>query len=107
MPGEDVARGTGSPGMAGPASDRFLWKVQMGAFTEAGGPNKRLSEIKAVTSRLFDSRDTEITTTRVNGRLFNRVRVLGLAESQAKELAGNLEAQGIDAWVIPPHSSHW
>jgi outer membrane protein TolC/rubredoxin len=107
VPGEDIARSAGSPGMAGPASDRFLWKVQMGAFTEAGGPNKRVSEIKGLAMRLFDNRDTEITTTRLNGKLFNRVRVLGLAETQAKELARNLESRGIDAWVIPPHSSHW
>jgi len=108
LPGDDVARSTATPGMAGPASDRFLWKVQIGAFAaDSASTNKRISEINAVTRRLFDNRDTEVTTTRVNGKLVKRVRMLGLTESQARELARNLESQGLEAWVIPPHSSDW
>ncbi|QTA82546.1 Outer membrane efflux protein domain-containing protein [Desulfonema limicola] len=102
--GDGVARSVGTPGYAGPASDRFLWKVQVGAFVKPGGPDKRVNEYAM---RLADNRDAEITTKRIHGQLFNRVRFLGLTESDARTLARKLESNGIDAWIIAPHSVHW
>lgn len=102
--GEGVARSAGTPGYAGPASDRFLWKVQVGAFVKPGGPDKRVNNFAM---RLADNRDAEITTKRINGQLFNRVRFLGLTETDARSLARKLERNGIDAWIIAPHSVHW
>lgn len=107
MTGEEVVREEFPPGYAGPASDRFLWKVQMGAFVKPAGPTKRLDEINGLPTRLMDSRDAIITTKRVHGQLFNRVRVLGLTEAQAKTVAQELEANGMDSWVIAPNSVDW
>ncbi len=107
MTGEEVVREEFPPGYAGPASDRFLWKVQMGAFVKPAGPTKRLAEVEGLPTRLMDSRDAIITTKRVHGQLFNRVRVLGLTETQAKNLAQELETHEMDSWVIAPHSVHW
>jgi outer membrane protein TolC len=101
------SRGFAAPGYAGPASDRFLWKVQMGAFSEPTGPTKRMSEVEALNLRMLDSRDTDISTTRVKGQLVNRVRVQGLTEAQARELAQDLRRRGVDYWVIAPQSVHY
>jgi outer membrane protein TolC len=106
--GDAMSRGAdGAPGYAGPAADRFLWKVQMGAFSEPTGPTKRMNEVEALNLRMLDSRDTDITTTRVQGKLLNRVRVRGLTEAEAQELARELRARGVDYWVIAPGSVHW
>ncbi len=104
---DDVADASMPPGYAGPASDRFLWKVQMGAFVAPEGPTKRMDEIQGMLSRLMDSRDAVITTKRLNGRLFNRVRVMGLTEAEAQSLARELETKGMESWLIAPHSAHW
>ncbi len=107
MTDEELSKGVASPGYAGPASDRFLWKVQLGAFVRPGGPSKRIEELKALAARLLDNRDAIVTTKRVHGQLFNRVRVLGLTETQARNLAKRLEEKGIDSWVVAPQSVHW
>ncbi len=110
--GEAAAGGTRSAGMgdegwASGASDRFLWKVQMGAFTEPGGPGKRIDQVQNLDLRLLDNRDARITTKRLGPSLFNRVRVMGLTEPQAKTLASDLQQKGMEYWVIPPDSKHW
>jgi outer membrane protein TolC len=97
----------GAPGYAGPAADRFLWQVQMGAFSEPSGPTKRMSEVEALNLRMLDTRDTAITTARVQGNLLNRVRVRGLTQAEAQELARELRGRGVDHWVIAPGSVHW
>ena len=107
MTGDELSRSDVPPGYASPASDRFLWKVQLGSFVTAGGPSKRIEEIQTLAMRMLDNRDTVVTTTRVNGQLFNRVRVLGLTEDQARKLAQELEGKGIDSWIVAPHSVHW
>lgn len=89
------------------ATHQFLWKVQVGAFVEPGGPQKRIAQIKDLDLRLLDNRDTDVSTKRVHGRLFNRVRVLGLTQEQAKNLAGDLNRHGMEYWILPPHSLHW
>ncbi len=94
-------------GWASGASDRFLWKVQMGAFTQPGGPSKRMDQIQNMDLRLLDNRDARITTKRLGPSLFNRVRVMGLTEPQAKTLAQDLQQKGMEYWVIPPDSKHW
>jgi hypothetical protein len=57
--------------------------------------------------RMGDARDAVITTKNLNGRLFNRVRFLGLTEADARRLAREFERNGIDAWIVAPHSAHW
>ncbi|MFP4387408.1 MAG: TolC family protein [Desulfococcaceae bacterium] len=99
--------GGGAPGYAGPAADRFLWQVQMGAFSEPTGPTKRMNEVEALNLRMLDSRDTSITTARVQGNLLNRVRVRGLTQAEAQELARELRDRGVDYWLIAPDSVHW
>jgi hypothetical protein len=99
--------GGGAPGYAGPAADRFLWQVQMGAFSEPTGPTKRMNEVEALNLRMLDSRDTSITTARVQGNLLNRVRVRGLTQAEAQELARELRSRGVDYWLIAPGSVHW
>ena len=79
----------------------------MGAFSEPTGPTKRMSEVGALNLRMLDSRDTDISTTRVKGQLVNRVRVQGLTEAQARELAQELRRRGVDYWVIAPQSVHY
>lgn len=110
--GEAAAGGTRSAGMgdegwASGASDRFLWKVQMGSFTQPGGPGKRIDQVQNLDLRLLDNRDARITTKRLGPSLFNRVRVMGLTEPQAKTLARDLQQKGMEYWVIPPDSKHW
>jgi len=107
LTGDEMARSAGTPGYAGTASDQFLWKVQIGAFVQPGGPSKRIDEIEGLPLRLLDNRDTVVSTTNVNGQLFNRVRVMGLTEAQARDLGRDLESRGIDAWIIAPHSTQW
>ncbi|GBC59604.1 hypothetical protein DENIS_0543 [Desulfonema ishimotonii] len=107
IPADQVSKEVDSPGYAGPASDRFLWQVQMGAFVEHGRSAKRLDEVKGLTERLLDSRDAVITSKRVRGNNFNRVRVRGLTEPQARQLAREMANRGMDYWVIPPNSIHW
>ncbi len=99
---ESATKSKSTPGMAGPASDRFLWKVQMGAFVDNKGPDKRMLEIKNIQDRLLDNRDAEVTTTTVNGREFRRVRILGLTEAEAKKMGAELKKNGIEVWIIPP-----
>ncbi len=99
--------GIGDQGWASGASDRFLWKVQMGAFTQPGGPGKRIDQVQNLDLRLMDNRDARITTKRLGPSLFNRVRVMGLTEPQAKMLAQDLQQKGMEYWVIPPDSKHW
>jgi outer membrane protein, multidrug efflux system len=94
-------------GWATDASDRFLWAVQMGSFTEEGGPSKRIDQIKNLDLRLMDNRDARISTKRLGGNLFNRVRVLGLTEPEARRLAQNLKSNDMEYWIVPPTSSHW
>ncbi len=104
---EDRRAGLGDSGWASGASDRFLWKVQMGAFVKQGGPAKRIDQIKDLDLRLMDTRDARITTKQLSGRLFNRVRVMGLTEPQARLLSQDLQQHGMEYWVIPPTSAHW
>lgn len=94
-------------GWATDASDRFLWKVQMGSFTEEGGPSKRIDQIKNLDLRLMDNRDARISTKRLGGKLYNRVRVMGMTESEARTLGRKLKANGMEYWVVPPTSNHW
>ncbi len=96
-----------SRGWSNAASDRFLWKVQMGSFTKAGGPAKRIDQIKDLELRLADNRDARVSTKNLNGKLYNRVRLMGLTEPEAKQLAQNLKQNGMEYWVIPPTSNHW
>lgn len=105
--GEGMSREAGAPGYAGPVADRFLWKVQLGAFSEPTGPTKRMNEVEALNLRMLDSRDADISTTRVKGNLVNRVRVRGLTEADAQELARELRRRGVDYWVIAPQSIHY
>lgn len=105
--GGSRSAGVGDEGWASGASDRFLWKVQMGAFTQPGGPSKRMDQIQNLDIRLLDNRDARITTKRLGSSLFNRVRVMGLTEPQAKALAQDLKQKGMEYWVIPPESKHW
>ncbi len=104
-----AARADDAPtrGWAGTASDKFLWKVQMGAFVKPGGPAKRIDQIKDMDIRLLDDRDAVVTTKRVHGQLFNRVRVGGLTQAEAMQLSQNLKRKGMEYWVIPPVSPHW
>jgi len=104
---DELAKNTAQPGYAGRASDQFLWTVQVGAFVEQGGPPARIAEIRDMAKRLADNRDAIVSTTRINGQLFNRVRVMGLPENQAQLLAKELTGAGFDAWVIAPHSANW
>lgn len=99
--------GIGDEGWASSATDRFLWKVQMGAFTRPGGPDKRVGQVQNLDLRLLDNRDARITTKRIGPNLYNRVRVMGLTEPQAKNLARELGQKGMEYWVIPPDSKHW
>ncbi|MDM8515292.1 TolC family protein [Desulfobacterales bacterium HSG16] len=94
-------------GFSGNAADKYLWKVQLGSFVAAGGPDKRIEKIKDLDMRFMDSRDARISTFRGKGRLFNRVRVLGLTQKQAKGLDRQLKAKGMESWIIPPSSTHW
>jgi hypothetical protein len=57
--------------------------------------------------RLLDDRDAVVTTKRVHGQLFNRVRVGGLTQAEAMQLSQNLKRKGMEYWVIPPVSPHW
>ncbi len=101
--------GAASPGggWSSAASDSFLWKVQMGSFTQAGGPGKRIDQVQNLALRLMDNRDARITTTQLGGKLYNRVRVMGLTEPQAKDLGMDLKRKGMEYWIIPPNSKHW
>ncbi len=106
-PEEPLTRGVSSPGWAGDAADRFLWKVQLGAFTKPGGPEKRIAQIQDLDLRLMDNRDAVVTTKRVNGRLFNRVRAIGLTEEETRSLTQDLKRHGMEYWILPPNSAHW
>jgi|GEM_PF-1824328 len=107
LPATDRSASTRSPGWAGGSSDQFLWKVQIGSFTNSRGSEQRLSQIKGMALRLMDQRDASVTIAQVRGQNFNRVRVMGLTESQARALAKELKAKGMEYWVIPPRSAHW
>ena len=89
-------------GWAGSATDRFLWEIQLGAFTDQAAANRRIEEIKGMNMRLMDNRDTRITTVRKNGKLYNRVRIVGLAEQQAKDLDAELKNKGFECWILAP-----
>ncbi|MCP4345547.1 MAG: TolC family protein [Desulfobacterales bacterium] len=90
------------------ASNRFLWKVQAGAFTKPGGPAGRLGQIKALNMRLTDSRDADVETVNLSRHgLVNRVRFKGLTQADAKKMADELKKKGMEYWIIPPHSAHW
>jgi len=101
------SRGAATPGWAGDASDRFLWKVQIGAFRKHGGPDKRIDQISGLDLRLMDNRDTRVETTRVHSALFNRVRIIGLTEKEAKDLVADLRGHGMEYWLLPPGTAHW
>ncbi len=107
LPASSDRSASRSPGWAGDASDKFLWKVQIGAFTRPGGSEKRLSEIRTLALRVLDQRDAKIEVAKVKGQDYNRVRVMGLTESQARALAKELKAKGMEYWIIPPRSAHW
>ncbi len=95
------------------AAEPYLWKVQVGAFMATGGPAQRIEEINGLLSRLsathriFDRKDAVIKTERIGGKLYNRVRVLGLTQEDADMLKAELQRQGMEYWVIPPGSAHW
>ena len=107
VPVGGASRGAATPGWAGDATDRFLWKVQLGAFKDQRGPNKRLAQIRDLDLRLMDNRDTQVTAQRVHGAMYNRVRVIGLTERDARGLVGDLKANGMEYWLLPPGSAHW
>jgi rubredoxin len=93
---------------ASDASNRFLWKVQVGAFTKPGGPASRLSQIKALNMRVTDARDADVETVKLPRHgLVNRVRFKGLTQADAKRVADELNNKGMEYWIIPPHSAHW
>lgn len=102
-----MSRGASSPGFAGDASDRFLWKVQLGAFSKHGGADERIDQIKDLDLRLLDDRDAQVTTTRIFGKLYNRVRIVGLTEAHAKQLVNDLKRRNMEYWILPPGSMHW
>ncbi len=99
--------GSPTPGWAGDASDRFLWKVQLGSFRRHGGPNDRLNQVRDLDLRLMDNRDTQVSTNRVHETMFNRVRVVGLTEQEARNLVADLQRHGMEYWLLPPGSAHW
>ncbi len=108
LPPSEAAQGTaGSPGWAGGASDRFMWKVQIGSFVQPGAAREMLDRYKDLDLMLMDARDATITTKRVRGKLFNRVRVRGLTQAQARQVAQALSRHGMEYWIIPPHSTHY
>ena len=93
---------------ASDASDSFLWKLQVGAFSKQEGVAKRIAQIKNAELRLLDPRDMEIETKRVSGLgLINRVRFKGLTQADAKNMSNELRRKGMEYWIIPPHSAHW
>lgn len=113
-PGPGGTRAVVPPTTVSGAADPYLWKVQVGAFVDQGGPTKRIDEIhrllaklSASENRVMDNRDAVITTERLNGRLYNRVRVLGLTQGQAEALRSELQRNGMEYWVIPPGNAHW
>jgi len=105
---KDTGGGTQTPGYAGPSTDRFLWKLQVGAFTRPGGPAKRLSQIKDLELRLMDPRDADVETKQIPGLgLVNRVRFKGLTQAEAKRMADELRQKGMEYWLVSPNSVHW
>jgi outer membrane protein TolC len=108
LPATDrAAAGPSSPGWAGTASDKFLWKVQVGAFSRRSGAEKRLAEIRNADLRLMDPRDADIDGAQVRGQYVNRVRFKGLTQVDAKSLSEELRRKGMEYWIIPPSSPHW
>jgi len=107
VPMGGLSRGAASPGFAGAASDRFLWKVQIGAFSGSKGVNERISQIRDLDLRLMDDRDAHVTPTRLGGTMYNRVRIVGLTESQAKALVTDMRRNNMEYWLLPPESQHW
>lgn len=102
------ARSANTPGWAGDASDRFLWKVQVGAFARRGGAAKRMDEVEHSDLRLMDLRDADVESKQLPGiGLINRVRFKGLTQPDAKRIANELKQKGMEYWILPPHSSHW
>jgi cell division protein FtsN len=104
---DQSARGPSSPGWAGAASDKFLWRVQVGAFSRRSGAEKRLAEIRNADLRLMDPRDADIDGAQVRGQYVNRVRFKGLTQVDAKSLSEELRRKGMEYWIIPPSSPHW
>lgn len=99
-----------SPGTRGVMADianNYLWKVQIGSFTQPGAADRRLDQIKDIDLRLLDNRDTKITTFPYRGKLYNRVRVLGLTKAEARMMSEQLAKRGMEYWIIPPNSAHW
>ncbi|QTA93653.1 TolC family protein [Desulfonema magnum] len=102
------SRSAPSPGWAGDASDKFLWKLQIGAFTKPAGAAKRIAQIKNADLRLMDPRDTDIETKQLpRFGLVNRVRFKGLTQADARNMANELRRKGMEYWIIPPQSPHW
>jgi len=92
---------------AGDASNRFLWKVQVGAFKNSGGVDQRLARIGNLGGQLTDPRDTNISTYNHRGKVVNRIRFVGLTEASARQIVQALKAHGMEYWILPPNSAHW
>jgi hypothetical protein len=88
-------------------ANNYLWKIQIGSFTRPGAADRRLDQIKDIDLRLLDNRDAKISTFPHRGRLYNRVRVLGLTKAEARMMSEELSRRGMEYWVIPPSSAHW
>ncbi len=103
-----AASSTPSDRFAASASDRFLWKVQVGAFSKQGGANRMVSQIHQGDLRLLDNRDADVESKQLPSLgLVNRVRFKGLTQADARNLASQLRAKGMEYWLIPPNSAHW